>query len=256
MGHETWDMGRKKPILAWIGRLLFFVHVSCLLSPVSAFGGQWPSLFRGVIVADSQVGVRVVSVEESSQAFQADLRPEDVIVSVNGHEVRSIDEFAGLSTSMKGRATLATVVVFRRGAPREIRVHLYSYAVLRTWGIEFIPEHDLRFAEWRTGLEYWTRLGRGFEEARKPGDALNAYLNGLHNVPADSATALKVAELFASIGQQHLRQRRLAEGIASLGQAVLVFERLFDYQMTDEELKRIKHQLEETLLALRAAKPD
>jgi hypothetical protein len=228
--------------------------VACCLSLSSVFAGSWPSLFRGVIVADSQVGVRVVSVEESSQAFQADLRPEDIIVSVDGSEVRSIDEFAGLSTSMKGRATLATVVVFRRGAPREIRVHLYSYPVLRTWGIEFIPEHDLRFAQAHIGLEYWTRMGRGFEEARKPGDALNAYLNGLHNVPADAATALKVAELFASIGQEHLRRRRLAEGIGSLGQAVLVFEKLFDYQMTDDELQRIKHQLEETLLALRAAR--
>ena len=227
--------------------------VACCLSLTSVFADSWPSLFRGVVVADSQVGVRVVSVEETSQAFQADLRPEDILVSINGREVRSIDEFAGLSTSMKGQATLATVVVFRRGAPREIRVHLYSYPVLRTWGLEFIPEHDVRFVEPRIGLDYWTRLGRGFEEARKPGEALNAYLNGLHNVPTDSAAALKVAELFASIGQEHLRQRRLREGIASLGQAVLVFETLFDSPMSDDDLQRIKRQLENTLEAIRAA---
>jgi hypothetical protein len=221
----------------------------------AAFAEQWPSLFRGVVVANSHVGVRVVSVEETSQAFQADLRPEDVIVSVDGQEVRSIDEFAALSTSLKGRAVLTTLLIFRRGTPREIRVHLYSYPVLRTWGLEFIPEHDVRFAEPHIGLEYWTRLGRGFEEARKPSDSLNAYLNGLHNVADDAATALRVAELFASQGQEHLRARRLAEGLASLRQAVLVFERLFDYPMTDEELQRIKHQLEDTLEAIRIAKP-
>ena len=138
--------------------------------------------------------------------------------------------------------------------PREIRVHLYSYPILRTWGIEFIPEHDLRFAEWQIGLDYWARMGRGFEEARKPGDALNAYLNGLHDAPADAATALRVAELFASQGQEHLRARRMAEGLASLRQAVLVFDKLFDYPMTDDELQRIKYQLEETLRALRTAK--
>ena len=70
-------------------------------------------------------------------------------------------------------------------------------------------------------------------------------------MPADSATALKAAELFSSLGQEHLAQRRLAEGIASLRQAILVFEKLFDYPMTDDELQRIKHQLEETLHALR-----
>jgi len=225
----------------------------CLLLP-SVFAANWPSLFRGVIVADSSVGVRVVSVEETSQAFQADLRPEDVIVSVDGRQVDSIDEFATVSTALKGRAVLATVLVFRRGAPREIRVHLYSYPVLWQWGLEFIPEHDVRFAEPRIGLEYWTRMGRGFEEARNPAEALNAYLNGLHNVPDDSAAALRVAELFASQGQEHLRARRLAEGLASLRQAVVVFEKLFDDPMTDEELQRIKRQLEHTLDAIRAAK--
>src|SRR3989338_3156105 len=144
---------------------LYLLLVTCHLSLPQSFAGQWPSLFRGVIVADSQVGVRVISVEESSQAFQADLRPEDIIISVEGQAVRSIDEFAALSTSLKGRATLATVVVFRRGAPREIRVHLYSYSVLRTWGIEFIPEYDLRFAEPHIGLEFGRGWGAG---SRKP----------------------------------------------------------------------------------------
>jgi len=206
-------------------------------------------------VADSQVGVRVVSVEETSQAFQADLRPEDIIISVDGREVRSIDDFAALSTSLKGRESVATVVVFRRGVPREIRMHLYSYPLLRTWGLEFLPEHDLRFAEPHIGLEYWMRMGRGFEEAGKIGDALNAYLNGLHNVPTDSAIALKVAELFSLLGQEHLREQRLAEGVVSLRQAILVFEKLFDEPMSDDELQRVKYQLEETLRALRAAHP-
>jgi len=244
----------RRHVLTFYIFTLWFSPFTLHPSPTTA--EQWPSLFRGVIVADSSVGVRVVSVEETSQAFQADLRPEDVIVSVDGREVHSIDEFATVSTALKGRAVLATVLVFRRGAPREIRVHLYSYPVLQMWGLEFIPEHDIRFAEPRNGLEYWTRLGRGFEEAGKPTDALNAYLNGLHNVPDDSATALRVAELFASQGQEHLRTRRLVEGLASLRQAVVVFEKLFDYPMTDDELQRINHQLEETLQALRAVKPD
>ena len=233
--------------------ILLSLVACCLLLP-SVFAGSWPSLFRGVIVADSAVGVRVVSVEDTSQAFQADLRPEDIIISVNGQEVHSIDDFATLSTALKAHTALATVLVFRRGEPHELRVHLYSYPLLRTWGLEFIPEHDVRFAEPTIGLEYWTRMGRGFEEARKPADALNAYLNGLHLVPADAATALKAAELFSSLGQEHLRQREWAKGMAALQQAVGVFEKLFDYPMTDDELQRIKHQLEATLQALRSTK--
>src|SRR3989338_7427417 len=80
-----------------------------------------PSLFRGVVVADSPLGVRVVSVEEQSQASLADLRPEDVIVQINQTAVHSIDEFAALSSALRGRAMQAAVVALRRGQPRQLR---------------------------------------------------------------------------------------------------------------------------------------
>jgi hypothetical protein len=219
-------------------------------SPLLAASEQ-PSLFRGVVVADSPVGVRVVSVEESSQAYLADLRPDDVIVQVQGRELRSIDEFATLSQAFKGRATVATVLVFRNGFPRELTLHLYSFPVLRAWGIQFVPDHDVRFADARIGLDYWRRLGRGFEEAGKPQEALDAYLNGLHNVPTDVATALKVTELFSRESHAHLSGGRLAEGIASLQRALTMMEQLFDEPLTEEQLRTIKRQLDDTLRSLR-----
>ena len=247
-------MGRFWKGSFWVCVLVFLFHVAWLLAPVSGFAGQWPSLFRGVVVADSPVGVRVVSVEESSQAFHADLRAEDLIISIDGHEVRSIDEFAATSLALKGRAALTTVLVFRHGVPREIQVHLYSYPILQRWGVEFIPEHDLHFAEPQVGLEYWARLGRGFEEARNPAEALKAYLNGLHNVPTDDATALNVAELFSRLGQQQVQAGQLREGMTSLRDALLMMEQLFHGPLTDAQLETIKRQLEDTLHALRATR--
>jgi len=220
---------------------------------VPALTEQRPSLFRGVVVADSPFGVRVISVEEASQAHLADLRPEDIIVRVHGTDVRSIDEFAALSTALKDRAVSTTVLVFRNGTPRELVVHLYSYPVLREWGLEFVPDLDLRFAQAETGLEYWVRLGRGFEEAGKPAEALNAYLNGLHNVPTDTPTALTVSRLFSQVSQRHLAAGSLVEGIADLRRALLMLERLFDRPLTDEQLDAVRRQLHETLQALRAA---
>jgi len=220
-------------------------------SLATAFGAQRPSLFRGVVVADSPLGVRVVSVEESSQASLADLRPDDVIIRIHGQEVHSLDEFATLSTALKGRTVEADVLVFRNGNPHELLLHLYSYPILREWGVEFVPDHDVRFAEPRVGLDYWRRLGRGFEQAGKPAEALDAYLNGLHNVPTDAATALTVSRLFSTVSQQRLKDGALAEGIASLNNAVLVMRKLFDYPLSSEELQAIKQQLEETLRTLR-----
>ena len=211
-----------------------------------------PSLFRGVVVADSPLGVRVVSVEEISQAFLGDLRPEDIIVRMGAREVHSIDEFATLSQQLKGRVTRTTILVFRNGIPKELTLHLYSYPLLRRWGVKFLPDHDVRFAEARVRLDYWRRLGRAFEEAGKPLEALNAYLNGLHLLPDDVPTALQVTLLSLRMSRRHLEQGQLPEGLALLQQAVTVMERLFDEPLTDEALQLLKRELAATLRTLRS----
>ena len=220
-------------------------------SPATAFANQLPSLFRGVVVADSPVGVRVVSVEESSQAYWADLRPEDVMIRIHGEPVQSIDDFATISLALKGRRVITRVVVFRSGKPREILLHLYSYPLLNAWGIKFVPDDELRFAKPHIAIEYWARLGRGFEEADRPAGALEAYLNALHSVPTETRVAVKVAELLLEVTQRHLQGGAVAEGVASLAQATGVMEKLFDEPLSDEQLGRLKHRLETTLTALR-----
>jgi len=234
--------------------LLCLSLVACCLSLEALAAEELPSLFRGVVVADSPLGVRVVSVEESSQAFLADLRPEDIIVRVHGQDIRSIDEFATLSTSLRGHAAAAAVVVFRRGLPRELRLHLYSVPILTTWGLEFIPDHDLRFAQAQVGRDHWIRMARGFEEAGKPAEALSACLNALHLVPADVEAALTVAGLFSRLSRQQMSAGALAEGTTSLRKALAVTERLFDHPLSDEQLRSVQDQLRSTLQALREAR--
>lgn len=221
------------------------------MSQAFVLAAERPSLFRGVVVAGSPLGVRVVSVEESSQAYQADLRPDDIVMRVGEAELRSIDEFALISHALKGRVVSTTVLIFRHGTPRELTVHLYSYPILHEWGVEFIPDHDIRFAEAKVGLDYWTRLGRGFEEAGKPEEALDAYLNGLHNLSTDPAMALKVSELFSTLSQRRLAQGTLADGVGDLHQALVVLERLFDYPLTDDQLHLVRRELQDTLKTLR-----
>jgi hypothetical protein len=242
----------------WTGTLV----VAALALPIAAARGAEqaprPSLFRGVVVADSPLGVRVVSVEESSQAYRADLRPEDIIVRVDDREVPGIDQFAALSASLRGQAVAAAVLVFRNGAPKQLALHLYSYPVLEEWGVEFIPQHDLRFAEPGVGLAYWARMGRGFEEAGKPAEALDAYLNGLHQKPDDVSVALAASRLYGRLSREHAERAELPHGIAALRDSVAILERSFHYPLTDAQLTVVKHQLTvtlETLRSMRAAAP-
>ena len=218
----------------------------------AAQAGARPSLFRGVVVADSPVGVRVVSLEESAQAYQTDLRPDDVIARINDTDIRSIDEFAAVSASLKG-ASEAALVVFRNGQPRQIRVHLFSVPVQQAWGIDIIPE-DIRFAQPETGLAYWTRLGRGFEQAGKTAEALDAYLNGLHNMPDDLAIALRVETLLLRVSREQLSAGELAGGVRQLRQSLTVMERLFERPLDAAQLDQLRSELKDTLEALRAAR--
>ena len=224
----------------------------CVTLGGAAQAGARPSLFRGVVVADSPVGVRVASLEESAQAYQTDLRPDDVIARINDTDIRSIDDFAAVSASLKG-ATEAALVVFRNGQPRQIRIHLFSVPVQQAWGIDIIPE-DIRFAQPETGLAYWTRLGRGFEQAGKPAEALDAYLNGLHNRPGDLATALRMETLLLRVSRERLSAGELAGGVRQLRQSLAVMERLFQRPLDAAQLDALRSELQDTLEALRAAR--
>ena len=230
---------------------LFFLTHSLTYS-LTALAAERPSIFRGVVVTDSPPGVRVVSVDAGSQAALADLQPEDLIVRVNGAEIHSIDEFAVLSGALKGRTVRATVVIFRNGQPLQLVLHLFSYPVLRAWGLAFVPDDELRFAEPRTGWVYWTRLGSGFERAGQRAEALDAYLNALHHLPTNLETAVKVSELSLLVSQQRLEGGALADGVSSLRQGILVMQRLFDQPLTAAQLEALKRRLQATLHTLHA----
>jgi hypothetical protein len=219
------EMRRLRRILGLsIGTFLLTAHSL----PLTALSAQLPSLFRGVVVADSPEGVRVISVEEHSQAYVADVRPEDLIIQVNGMAVKTIDEFARMSHDLKGRAIKTSVVILRNGEPREVVLHLYSYPVLRHWDLTFVPEHDIRFADPEVGATYWMRLGRGFLSVDKPEQALNAYLNALHNDPRQLDAALHVAQLLLEMTQTRLKEQRLPEALAAFKQGAIVLGRLFE----------------------------
>ncbi|MBI3324763.1 MAG: PDZ domain-containing protein [Candidatus Omnitrophica bacterium] len=234
----------------------FFTVVAVFLTPFTshltpAVAGEPPSLFRGVVIADGPFGIRVVSVEGSSQAALSDLRPEDVIVEVNAVSLRTIDEFAVVSQSLKGKASQARVLVLRNGQPHELLVHLYSVPILQRWGLSFVYEADVRFAEPKAGLEYWSRLGRGFESVGDDERALNAYLNALHNVPDDLRLALTVDTLLWKLARARLKDDRLAESFGTIQQAATLLERLFDQPLEDAELATVKQELTLTLASLR-----
>ena len=255
--------------------LLLCFLAPCPLPLAPSWAAQLPSLFRGVVVANDAPGVRVVSVEEDSQAALADLRPEDIIIRINDTPLRTIDEFAVVSQALKHSATkgltlrvsalpsatppdggvpasVASVIILRNGEPRELLVHLYSYPVLRRWDLTFVPDHDIRFAEAKAGVAYWMRLARGFETAGRLDQALNATLNALHNDPGDLDVALKASELLSRIARAKLTAHQLGEALIAIQEGTILLGKLFDQPLDEAKLQAIKSQLEATLQALQS----
>ena len=233
---------------------LLFSLAPCLTPHAPAYAAQLPSLFRGVVVADGALGARVVSVEDASQAFLADLRPEDAIVRINDTPVKNVDDFALASQALKGQAIRAAVRVLRNGQPRELVVHLYSYPILRRWELSFVPEHDIRFGDAGAGVAYWTRMGRGFETAGDVEHALNAYLNALHNDPTQVDVAVKACELLWRLAQARLKEPRLSDALMAIQEATVLLGKLFDQPLDEAQLHVLKSRLQETLQTFREFK--
>ena len=227
---------------------LFTIHYSLFTAQAT----QLPSLFRGVVVAADRFGVRVVSVEEASQAYQADLRPEDIIVQIDDVSVASIDAFATISQALKGQTRNATVLVLRNGHPLTLTVHLYSYPILRQWGLSFVPDHDIRFAQADAGVDYWLRMARGYQSAGDSAQQLNALLNALHTDASRVDVAGAAAELLLTIAQTQLTEHRFTEGLTALQHATRLLEHLFDHPLSSEQLQEIKDQLASVLRTLQA----
>lgn len=248
------DRNVKKRI-GWL-TVSWLLIADCWLLSVAWAAQERPSLFRGVVVADHALGARVVSVEANSQLSAVGLRPEDLIVQIDGQPVTAIDEFAVMSHAYKDRrAQEATVLVLRNGQPHQLWVHLYSVPILRQWNLRFVPEHDLRFIEPTAGAAYWARMGRGFREARNSEAALEAYLNALHHDPTHLEAALATAELLWEVAWRRLEDDRFAHALTSMQQATAFLERLFDQPLTIEQLAAVNEQMRATLAALRRYDP-
>ena len=221
------------------------------MSHVPAAAAPLPSLFRGVVVADGRGGVRVVSVEERSQAFLADLRPEDLILRINEMPTSRIEQFATVSQLLKGHQAAATLLVMRSGELRDIILHLFSYPVLTRWKLAFVPDFDLRFGDPSVGREYWTKLAHEFQAAGRRDAALNALLNALHNDPESVETAWLVSEALWDVSEIQLGSNRMADALGTLRNQLTLLDRLFDEPLEEGRLRTLKLRLSDSITSLK-----
>lgn len=94
--------------------------LSLLLEPLQAYG---VSPLSGLKLSNSQnpPGAKVFAIKENSPALQSDLRINDVITSIEGYAVNSIDDFVRVSQGLKDKESVS-ISVNRWGVIFEIRL--------------------------------------------------------------------------------------------------------------------------------------
>lgn len=83
--------------------------LSLLLEPLQAYG---VSPFSGLEVANSQnpPGAKVFATKENSPALQSDLRINDVITSIEGQTVNTLEDFVRISKALKDKESVSLSV--------------------------------------------------------------------------------------------------------------------------------------------------
>lgn len=87
-----------------------------------AYNGR-PKLGLSVQDTDDGKGVKIINVDEESNAEKAGVKEEDVITSINDKEVNSADEVAKIVKENKDKTTLKLKVI-RDGKTQDINVRM------------------------------------------------------------------------------------------------------------------------------------
>ncbi len=210
-----------------------------------------PSLFRGVVVADAKPAVVVVTIDEESAAYAGGLRSGDVITTVEGQTIASMEAFARQSQRLAGTVAELKLTVQRAGQSAELLLSLFSARLLEVWGERFVPNLELRFREPSAGYAYWNAEAHRAIRAQRAAPAIEALETALHYQPDHLDTALSLAGQWNLLAQSQFVEHHHAQGIASLQHAINLYQRLLTKGIAQDQLVEVKAQLQRLVDALK-----
>jgi len=168
--------------------------VCCLLSSATVAAEELPSLFRGVTVGEGRPGVVVVFVREDAFALAAGVRAGDHLVAIDEQPINSLEDFADMSRALAGRRTDVSVELLRGGTRFTTDVSLASPTVRSAWGLAFLPDYSLRFADPNAARRYWSQRASHELVQGQDVEAMRSLLNVLHYAPDAYDEALALCE--------------------------------------------------------------
>jgi len=188
-------------------------------------------VFSGLIISEKKDGIKIVELQSGSPGFDAGLRTGDIVLEIDGKEVKKLRDYVKISRELKGKKVEVSLVILREGVSYDVTIMIYSVPIYQHWKEKVAKPLDLPRGLTNTPYVYW--VGKGFRALQKPNDklsfkakaanynlALKFLLNALHYRPESIDTALKVAKAYNELGKLYVMKGDMKEGVINYRKAI------------------------------------
>lgn len=245
-----------------LAKLLFLVHFLMFFSIPNAWG---VSLFSGLVLSQGDHGVKVVEIFPGSPGETSGIKVGDLIVEVDGEEVRTLEAFVAKSKALQDKKPEATLLVLRGGKLENMVISAYSVSVYQAWKEKVLPPQDTILGGVSL-FQYWTEKGKKkLDENQRdiPRDiklsnyeeAIKSFFYALHYAPTSVEVGLLVADTYGNMAKFYQDGGALPEAAEYYRKAADFYEKCSKKTTKEEDLRKILSSLKEVESRLVALLP-
>lgn len=213
------------------------------------------NLFSGLVVSQSEQGVKIVDIYPGYPAERAGLRVGDIILEIDGQKLKSLEEFANISKTKGATNIEAGLLLIRKGALQNISLVNYSDAVFKEWK-EKVPPPPESSIVGVSLFQYYLEKGKSklkenqseapFEAHLANGqEAIKYFFYALHYNPTVVEVALLIADTYMNQAKLYLKNAQVPGAVENYSKAASLYERCSKRHLTEKELELILARLQE-----------
>jgi len=239
--------------------ILFFITIMSLSTFISPVHAQ--SIFSGMVFSEGKKGLKIVEVQSGSPGFDAGLKKGDIVLEIEGKEIKSLPDYVKVSRAIKNKKVEASLVILRKDVEYDVTIMVYSIPIYQKWQEKVVKPIKLSRGLTKTPYIYW--VGKGYRALKKnvsnkPVDvkiinhnkALGYLLNALHYRPESIDTALQIANAYRKLGDLYVEKGTVKEGVINYRKSIKYYDGC--HKKTDKEdyLNKILTNLQEIEIEL------
>jgi len=234
--------------------VLFFIIIISLSTFNPSVYAQ--SIFSGMIFSEKKEGLKIVDVQSGSPGFEAGLKKGDIVLEIEGKEIKSLPDYVKISRKIKNKNVEASLVILRKDIEYDVTIQIYSIPIYQHWKVKVAKPIKLPRGLTKTPYIYW--VGKGYRALKKYQDdkpvdvrienynnALKYLLNALHFRPESIDTAIQVANAYRKLGNLDIEKGMVKEGVTNYRKSIKYYDGCYKKSDKEDYLNKILTNLQE-----------